>query len=167
MCMNRLAFIALVVIGSGTSTVAVETVQIEMSNGVTQLLVDGKPVRARMFWGAPGSRPLSIGSEAKKISFEFSPTEDEPSACPDSSMIFHVKDVRSLLDSGSIHPIAWIDKRDMLADGLTKGKPSGDDINHALQQATWIRQRPHKTLPSSTKPGSQASSPATHQYQHT
>jgi len=31
-----------------------------------------------MFWGAPGSRPLSIGPNAKKISFEFSPTEDEP-----------------------------------------------------------------------------------------
>ena len=31
-----------------------------------------------MFWGGPGSRPIKIGPEARKITFDFSPAEDEP-----------------------------------------------------------------------------------------
>ena len=78
MCMRRAVFVALALVFSGTSTVAVETVRVGDSGGVPQLLVDGKPVRARMFWGAPGRGQLSIGLEAKKLTFEFSPTVDEP-----------------------------------------------------------------------------------------
>ena len=77
-CTRRLLFAALAVVCSGTTAVAVETIRVETSGGVPRLLVDGKPVRARMFWGAPASRPLPIGPEAKKIEFEFSPTEEEP-----------------------------------------------------------------------------------------
>ncbi len=58
---------------------AVESVRIEVASGAPRLVVDDKAVRARMFWGAPGSRPLPIGPGAKEISFEFSPSEDEPS----------------------------------------------------------------------------------------
>jgi len=94
-------------------------------------------------------------------------TKDEPSAGSDASMIFHVKACRSLLDNHNITNLTWTDNRDMIADGLTKGKPSREDINHAMQQATWIPQQPHKTWSSSTKPGSQASSPPAQQYKHT
>jgi beta-galactosidase len=31
-----------------------------------------------MFWGAPGSRPLSVGTEGQEVEFEFSPPQDEP-----------------------------------------------------------------------------------------
>ena len=64
--------------GCGTSAVAIETAGIDVSSGVPQLVVDGKPVRARMFWGAPRSRPLAIGPDVRQISFEFSPNEDSP-----------------------------------------------------------------------------------------
>ncbi|HUT88467.1 MAG TPA: beta-galactosidase [Thermoguttaceae bacterium] len=55
-----------------------ETVRVDSSNAAPRLLVDGKPVRARMFWGAPGSRPLPIGSAGEELSFEFASSEDEP-----------------------------------------------------------------------------------------
>jgi len=74
----RLAGAIVLTIISVTSAVAVETVRIGTSDGAAQLLVDGKPVRARMFWGAPGRGQLSIGPEAEKVMFEFSATEDEP-----------------------------------------------------------------------------------------
>jgi len=52
---------------------AVETVRVDASSGVPRILVDGKPVRARMFWGGPGTRPLSIGPKAQAVDFEFTP----------------------------------------------------------------------------------------------
>jgi len=41
-------------------------------------MVDGKPVRARMFWGAPGLRPLPVSTAAQEVTFDFRPIEDEP-----------------------------------------------------------------------------------------
>lgn len=41
------------------------------AGGAPRLLVNGEPVRARMFWGAPGSTPLKLTTEWKQISFEF------------------------------------------------------------------------------------------------
>jgi hypothetical protein len=54
-----------------------ESVRVDASSGAPRLLVDGKPVRARIFWGAPGSRPLRLEREGREVVFEFSPIEDE------------------------------------------------------------------------------------------
>lgn len=58
---------------------AAQTVRVDSSAGVPRIVVDGQPVRARMFWGAPGSRPLAVGTAAQVLEFEFSPVQDEPS----------------------------------------------------------------------------------------
>lgn len=78
--MNRkcAAIVVLTVVFGGAPLAAVESVRVDVSAGAPRLVVDGKPVRARMFWGAPRPRELTIGPEAQKISFEFSPTESEP-----------------------------------------------------------------------------------------
>lgn len=47
------------------------TVRVQSTNGAPRIVVNGQPVRARMFWGAPGSTPLKINSETREISFEF------------------------------------------------------------------------------------------------
>jgi beta-galactosidase len=65
--------IALLAVGPAHSL----TVRVDPSGGAPRLLVNGKPVRARMFWGAPGGAPLSIGPEGREHSFEFTPTEGE------------------------------------------------------------------------------------------
>ena len=57
---------------------AIETARIDASAGAPRLMIDGKPVRARIFWGGPGSRPLPIKAGAQELDFEFSPTETEP-----------------------------------------------------------------------------------------
>lgn len=57
---------------------AVETVRVDTAAGAPRIMVDGRPVRARMFWGAPGSRPLPLGTAGQEGEFEFSPAQDEP-----------------------------------------------------------------------------------------
>ncbi len=57
---------------------AAETVRVDATAGAPRLMVDGKPVRARMFWGAPGTKPITIRPQGGPVVFEFSPTQDEP-----------------------------------------------------------------------------------------
>ena len=85
-------------------------------------------------------------------------TKDEPSPGSDHSMPFHVKAARSHLDNHSIEHICWIDNRDMIADGLTKGRPPRDMINLALANGVWQADKgqPPKSWTSSEKRGSQA-----------
>ena len=47
------------------------TVRVESPQGAPRLVVDGKPVRARMFYGGPGYAALPIAPEGKEIDFEF------------------------------------------------------------------------------------------------
>jgi len=51
------------------------TVRIESSNGAPRLVVNGEPVRARLFWGSPGSVPIQISNDWQQICFEFTAFE--------------------------------------------------------------------------------------------
>ncbi len=53
-------------------------VRVDATGGAPRLCVDGQPVRARMFYGAPGSGPLTVGPTAGEAAFEFTAAEDEP-----------------------------------------------------------------------------------------
>ena len=55
-----------------------QTVRVDSARGAPRILVNGKPVRARMFWGGPGGAPVKIGPTGRVVSFEFRPLEDEP-----------------------------------------------------------------------------------------
>jgi beta-galactosidase len=57
---------------------AAETVRVKVNSGVPQLVVDGKAVRARVFFGIPGARPKAIMPESQLFTFEFQPLENEP-----------------------------------------------------------------------------------------
>jgi hypothetical protein len=46
-------------------------VRVESPSGAPRIVVDGKPVRARMFFGGPGWSALGIGPEWKQLEFEF------------------------------------------------------------------------------------------------
>ena len=45
--------------------------RVESPNGAPRIVVNGQPVRARMFFGGPGSSALKIGPEWQQIDFEF------------------------------------------------------------------------------------------------
>lgn len=55
------------------------TYRVDTTGGAPRIVVDGKPIRARIFWGAPGSMPIKLTSGATVKTFEFTPTDDEPS----------------------------------------------------------------------------------------
>jgi hypothetical protein len=47
------------------------TVRVEPAGGAPRLVVNGRPVRARMFWGGPGTAPLLVSTAGQVVSFEF------------------------------------------------------------------------------------------------
>ena len=53
-------------------------VRVDATGGAPRLCVDGQPIRARMFFGAPNTGPLNIGAEPAEVAFEFTALEDEP-----------------------------------------------------------------------------------------
>jgi beta-galactosidase len=52
------------------------TVRVDPAGGAPRLVVNGVPVRARIFWGAPGSSPVPIAPEWKDVRFEFTASSD-------------------------------------------------------------------------------------------
>jgi beta-galactosidase len=47
------------------------TVRVDPAGGAPRLVVDGKAVPARMFWGGPGSSPIPIAPAWREVSFTF------------------------------------------------------------------------------------------------
>ena len=47
------------------------TVRVDPAGGAPRLVVNGQPVRGRMFFGMPGSAPIEIAPAWKEVSFEF------------------------------------------------------------------------------------------------
>ena len=78
--MTRICCYSALILGLAGSPIAegVETVRVDASSGAPRLVVDGKPVRARMFFGIPGTKPLPADTVGTEISFEFVPAQDEP-----------------------------------------------------------------------------------------
>lgn len=60
---------------TGRALTALETARVAVQNGVPVILLDGKPVRSRMFYGGPGGSVNSFdcGPDWKRISFVFQP----------------------------------------------------------------------------------------------
>ena len=78
MFIRRLVAVIVVSAAWAAAALAVENVRIDVSKGAPRLMVDSRPARARIFWGAPGSRPLPIGAGWQQAGFDFSPTVNEP-----------------------------------------------------------------------------------------
>ena len=51
----------------------------------------------------------------------------------EKSLLSHIQFIREMLDSGVLDALLWIDTRDMLADGLTKGTIDRADLHQAMQ----------------------------------
>lgn len=78
MCRSHVAVALLAWFALTNPTSAVESVRVDTTNGAPRLLLDGQPARARIFWGAPGSRPLRVGEAWQEVAFEFTAQHDEP-----------------------------------------------------------------------------------------
>lgn len=74
----RLSSLVLAFLASGflSASSAPLTVRIESPAGAPRLVVNGRPVRARMFFGGPGSGPIAIESAGRAYQFEFLAEDD-------------------------------------------------------------------------------------------
>jgi beta-galactosidase len=52
------------------------TVRVDHAGGVPRIVVNGRPVRARMFFGGPGGAPIHVGPEGRRVEFEFLAEDD-------------------------------------------------------------------------------------------
>ncbi|MFI5378948.1 MAG: beta-galactosidase [Tepidisphaerales bacterium] len=68
--MPKLPILTLAILATGISASAL-TVRVDPGNGAPRLVVNGQPVRSRMFWGAPGSSPIPISPQWNQSTFDF------------------------------------------------------------------------------------------------
>ena len=76
-----------------------------------------------------GYIPTSLYLDAKSVYAAIIATFIKPPA--EKSLLCHIQYIRELLDKGVIQYLFWIDTRDMISDGLTKGAVDRDAL-HAL-----------------------------------
>lgn len=111
--MSRWTCCCVLVAGLVCSAIAsgVETVRVETVSGAPRLVVDGQSVRARMFFGLPGTKPLRADARGKELSFEFTPTESEPHT---ATMHFRFGHAPGTVDLDDIHVRDLTTGRDVL-----------------------------------------------------
>lgn len=68
-----------IVVGAQSATGPL-TVRVDAARGAPRLLVNGQPVRARMFYGQPASGVLALTREGARLSFTFRPSADANAA---------------------------------------------------------------------------------------
>lgn len=69
-----------VILGSVWEATGAESVRVQSLQGVPRIMVDGKPVRSRMFWGGMGTAPLICTKEFQKYTLTFQPLMDADSS---------------------------------------------------------------------------------------
>ena len=86
------------------------------------------PIRADKRWAVGGFAPTVLYVDALSVyaavtaTFIKTPTE--------KSLLSHIQYLRELLDRKVLRAMSWIDTRDMLSDGLTKGSVARDLLEY-------------------------------------
>ena len=103
-----LGFVAVVLapIGIGNAL----TVRVDATGGAPRLLVDGKPVRARMFFGIPGSAPIAVPAEPKQVAFDFTASKSADTG----TMHFRFGNRAGSVDLDDIHVVDLDEGREVL-----------------------------------------------------
>jgi hypothetical protein len=86
------------------------TVRVDSPDGDPRLFVDGKPVRARMFFGIPSSAPITVSPRAQAVAFEFAAS----GSATTGSMHFRFGPKEGSIDLDDIHVVDLEDGRDIV-----------------------------------------------------
>lgn len=73
--MHRPLFSLSLILTSSIVQLPALTVGIDPAGGAPRIVVNGEPVRARMFWGSPGASNIRISRQPRKVEFEFTAVE--------------------------------------------------------------------------------------------
>ena len=83
-----------------------------------------------------GYIPTSLYLDAKSVYAAIIATFIKPPA--EKSLLCHIQYIRELLDKGIIQYLFWIDTRDMIADGLTKGAVDRNALHTLMDEVQKI-----------------------------
>ena len=86
------------------------SVRVDCTGGAPRLLVDGKPVRARMFFGIPGSAPLAVPAGPRLVTFDFQAKDSADAA----TMHFRFGNKAGSIDLDDIHVVDLDDQREVM-----------------------------------------------------
>jgi hypothetical protein len=120
---------------------------------IAQILreVDSGPVKAeqaRELRSSGGFVPMALYVDARSVYAAI--TAECIRAPTDKSLLCHVLHVRELLDNRALTSLVWLDTRDMIADGMTKGSVQRDEI-HVLMSGTMRINHPAESWESRGK----------------
>ena len=90
------------------------TVRVDASHGAPRLVVNGQPIRARMFWGdyrSPNPAPLAIRAGEQMVSFDFTALVSEPDR---ATMHFRFGQTPGDVDLDNVQVVDLDTKRDAL-----------------------------------------------------
>ncbi len=104
----RCAFVAVVLAPFGIGNAL--TVRVDATGGAPRLLVDGKPVRARMFFGIPGSAPIAVPAGPNQIAFDFAASKSTDTG----TMHFRLGNKPGSVDLDDIRVVDLDDGREVL-----------------------------------------------------
>ena len=68
----------------------------------------------------------------------------------EKSLLLHIQYIRELLDTKVLEALVWLDTRDMVADGFTKGSVDRD-VLHACMNGIWLLQHSAQSWPTNKK----------------
>ena len=71
---------------------------------------------------------------------------DEPQVLAEVNLLNHLQMIKEWLNRGLLTRLWWTDTRDMVSDGLTKGKVDRTAICQLLEHGMWALQHPHIVL---------------------
>ena len=78
------------------------------------------------------------------MSVQAAVTAQHVKAPAEGNLLGHIQFLRELLDTGVLSQIAWVDTRDMVSDGLTKGSIDREGL-HELMKGTFRTQHDVKS----------------------
>ena len=91
------------------------------------------------------SIPLEVAIDAMAVFSGVTAAEVKPPR--EANLLMHARMIREWLDRGLVRKLWWVDTRDMLADALTEGAVSRDELTRALNGAVWKLQHQAKCWP--------------------
>ena len=100
-------------------------VRVDATGGAPRICVDGQPVRARMFFGMPGTSPLKVGVTPGEVAFEFTALEDEPAK---ATLHFRFGQQPGEIDLSDLRVVDLGTDRDVLGGEGFQGLEKGLDV---------------------------------------
>ncbi|WP_165227992.1 beta-galactosidase [Aquisphaera insulae] len=86
------------------------TVRVDAAHGAPRIVVNGKPVRPRMFFGIPGSAPIAAAAGPREVAFEFRARDTADTA----TMHFRFGSKPGTIDLDDIRVVDLADGREIL-----------------------------------------------------